>query len=71
MIDLTGKCGSCEFFKPNFPTASGWCKAQKYGDDVAHDPENPYRYVQRSRIKCKRYKPLFEPSKGVLPNGEV
>lgn len=65
MIDLTGKCGSCELFKPNFPTTSGWCKAQKYGDDVAHDPENPYPYVARSRLKCKLYKPPTEPPKEV------
>lgn len=55
-ICLTGKCGSCWYFKPIEGTASGECHKYPYGDDVAHDLEHPYYRPQRSRLKCKEYR---------------
>ena len=55
-ICLTGKCGSCWYFKPIEGTASGECHKYQYGDDVVHDPEHPYYQPQRSRLKCKEYR---------------
>jgi len=55
MINLSGKCGSCAHFEKHLSTTNGYCKIDKYGDDVAHDPQNPYRFVPRSKVKCRHY----------------
>lgn len=54
-IDLENKCGSCLHFKPIDGTCNGACLRNKYGEDVVHDPNQPYWVVARSRIKCKDY----------------
>ncbi len=65
-IDLSEKCGSCKSYRPIAGTAHGSCLKQRYGKDVVHDPEHPYRDVPRSRIKCRLYE---EAAKGG-ENGE-
>lgn len=55
MIDLKNKCGSCQHFEQNYLRFNGLCKAKKYDDTVAHDPERPYATVDRSKIRCKLY----------------
>lgn len=54
-INLDGKCGSCDRFKPIDGTARGECLCQPYGKDVVHDPKHPHRIVGRSNIKCTWY----------------
>lgn len=54
-IDLTGKCGSCCYFKPIEDTATGECLKNPYDESVVHDPKYPHWIVQRSRIKCPLY----------------
>lgn len=80
VIDLTGKCGSCEHFKPKEGTRTGYCLKQKYDPEIAPDKENPYALFAQSRRKCRYYKKVeqkrcgtcgyWEDFNGVCFNGE-
>ena len=54
-IDLTNKCGSCDYFNPIDGTAMGECRKNPYDENVVHDPKHHYLIVVRSKIKCRHY----------------
>lgn len=54
-INLTNKCGSCNWFEPIEGTCNGYCLRNKYGENVVCDRNHPYWQVARSRIKCRDY----------------
>lgn len=54
-INLTNKCGSCNWLEPIEGTCSGYCLRNKYGENVVCDRNHPYWQVTRSRIKCMNY----------------
>ena len=51
-MELTGRCGGCDHFKPIEGTARGYCLKQRHSPVAVYEPGNPLPIYQRSRKQC-------------------